>query len=962
MSEKSFGAYIHDENGKEAENIPNDTKKLTKSENTGGDELKGLSREEVSSSRERYGSNALSEVKGQSFFKKLLGEFSDPIIKILLGALVITVIIPGGEGGSLDAVGIAIAVLLATVVSTLCEYGSEKAFRKMQAEAAAQSCTVVREGETLEIPLSEAVVGDIAVLRSGESVPADGILIEGAISCDQSALNGESKGIYKIAVSSDKMSNSATAGKLTDKHSLFRGSTVTAGNGKMRITAVGDNTYYGNMASELQSDGGSSPLKIKLTKLAKTLSKFGYFCAFVVGLSDLLFHTVFSSEFIFEFTSFASAFLHSLTLAVSVVVMAVPEGLPMMITVVLSSNMLRMQKEHVMVRKLVGIETAGSVDILFTDKTGTLTYGKPKVTGYVYSVDQVQKLKDVAPPIKELISLTASFAVSSTREKRSVYGRGSKAVGGDITDRAIMDAAWKSFEGVRRTEFFPFNSTDKLCAATVEIESSSVLWKSYGDHITLVKGAPELLLERCEHILLADGSRNKIDRTALKRTLATLASSGTRVLAAVYCYAPLGEVSRQAALASEQAQTSIDKMVYDATFISFICIRDELRLQAKEAIGELKEAGIQTVMITGDNALTAEAIAREAGILPPLSGTSGKSNISRYAVMLGSEISAMSDQRLAEILPELRVVARALPQDKSRLVRVSKARGHVVAMTGDGLNDAPALKLADVGFAMGSGTEVAKEAGDIVITDNNIASIVSAVLYGRTIFRSIRKFIVFQLTMNLCAVGISIIAPFIGYETPITVMQMLWINIIIDTLAALAFAGEAPMRSYMKEAPTPREEAVLSADMMTKIFTLGVYTLMLCVYFLISPRTAELFGNNDEKAILTGLFSLFIFSGIIGSLNARSNRINIFAGLAENPVFAAVMCGVFTIQSAMIFYGGKIFDTVPLSGRQLRYILMLSLTVVVFGRIFEVVRRIGRLENSGRTQQVRILRNRKDCS
>ena len=294
----------------------------------------------------------------------------------------------------------------------------------------------------------------------------------------------------------------------------------------------------------------------------------------------------------------------------------------------------------------------------------------------------------------------------------------------------------------------------------------------------------------------------------------------------------------------------------------------------------------------------------------------------------------MSDGELTERLRELRVVARALPSDKSRLVRLARAAGMVVGMTGDGLNDAPALKQADVGFAMGSGTDVAKEAGDIIITDNNIASIVNAVLYGRTIFSSIRKFIVFQLTMNLCAVGISVIAPFMGYEAPVTVLQMLWINIIIDTLAALAFAGEAPDPACMTQPPLPKGAPVLSRDMIGRISALGGYMLLLCVFFLGSERVAELFGER----LLTGFFALFIFSGIIGSLNARSAGGGLFRGLLVNPGFILIMCGVFTAQMIMIYYGGAIFDTLPLSGRELRFVLMLSSTVVIFGRAYETVR------------------------
>lgn len=898
---------------------------------------RGLSAEQVDRSRSERGDNSLTELKGKGFFRRLISEFSDPMIRILLIALAVTLVLPSGEGGGLDALGIAAAVLLATLVSTLCEYGSEKAFKKMKREAGAQTCTVLRSGRTAELPISELVCGDTVVLRSGDGIPADGVLVRGALSCDLSALNGESAERHKRA--SEGEPDPSLKRELGDAHSLFRGGTVTAGEGRLLVLEVGDRTYYGRMASELQSDGGISPLKLKLTKLASTLSRFGYLGAAVVGISDLLFNTVFKSGFSPSALSLASALLHSLTLAVSVVVMAVPEGLPMMITVVLSSNMLRMQREHVMVRKLVGIETAGSVNLLFTDKTGTLTAGKPRVTGYIGTYGREPRLSGVCAPIRELTALASRFAVACVKEGT---GKFSRAVGGDVTDRAVMDAAGSladGFEGVERTEFFPFNSTDKLCAATLHLTSRSPLRRTYGETLTLIKGAPEILIDRCGYSISADGGKQRADRASLKATLSSLALGGARVLAVVCSHAAPGEVAKQARAAAEKRETDISGMLTDAAFVTFICIRDELRPQSKAAIRELTSAGIQTVMMTGDNPLTAEAIAREVGILPPLSGAYGRLEYGRCSVMLGSELAELSDAQLAEMIPRLRVVARALPQDKSRLVRVAKSLGYVVAMTGDGLNDAPALKLADVGFAMGSGTEVAKEAGDIVISDNNIASIVSAVLYGRTIFKSIRKFIVFQLTMNLCAVGISVIAPFLGYETPLSVMQMLWINIIIDTLAALAFSGEAPLGCYMKEKPIARGEPVLSSGMMLKISVLGAYMLALCIYLLVSPRTAEIF-RDDERVLLTGLFALFIFSGIIGSLNARTDRLELFSGLLINPVFIAVMSGVFTVQVVLIYHGGELFGTVPLTLRELGYVIKLSLSVPVIGRIFELFRRI----------------------
>lgn len=945
---------------------------------TEGGGIRGLNETEASESRRLHGSNRFSEKKRQSFFSRLLKAFGDPIIRILLCALGVTLLLPGGN--NLDALGIAVAVLISTVVSTACEYGSERAFEAMQREAGEQTCRIIRDGVEKTLSVGEAVVGDAIRLRAGERIPADGRLIQGTLTCDLSALNGESAEQRRYADESwlgeaVRSESFGDGDRLGDRSSLFRGSEITSGEGVMVVTSVGDNTYYGRMAVELQNGAGDSPLKIKLSKLAKTLSKFGYFCALLVGVSNLLFNTVFSTEFVFSPASLLSEVMGALTLAVSVVVMAVPEGLPMMITVVLASNMVKMQKERVLVRKPVGIEAAGSINILFTDKTGTLTYGKPQVSGYSFYGSSANGIEGLPPAIRRLLRLTAAYACgsdvgfaeaeASVRKgrgkekrknnfgnrmgKRGIYNKyevNSPSCAGDAADIAFKKAFFTDADSLgeeRRLAYLPFNSNDKLCAATISLGGDSSGISGGGNELTLIKGAPEILLERCELAYADDGSVRPMDNASLLQRLRSLASNGMRVIAVV-----TSECGAEAVrMASEQAAVGervyVEKIFNKATFVSFVCLKDNLREEATAAIAELHGAGVQTVMITGDNPFTAEAIAKECGILPRGDSIPGET-------LTGSELAAVSDEQLAEMLPRIRVIARALPQDKSRLVRVASSLGMIVGMTGDGLNDAPALKQADVGFAMGSGTEIAKEAGDIVITNNNIASIVKAVHFGRTIFRSIRKFIVFQLAMNLCAVGISVIAPFIGYESPISVIQMLWINIIIDTLAAIAFAGEVPLPSYMRESPLPKNTAVLSSEMLLKILVLGGYTLLLCTYFLSSSVTSGIFASGEERRLLTGFFALFIFSGIIGSLNARSNSLNPFRGLAANPIFLLVMSGVFTAQVAMIYYGGVIFGTVPLTYGELGYVLLLSSTVIPVGRLYELfARRVRAGRNVART-------------
>ncbi len=889
--------------------------------------ISGLTDEQVERSLKKHGKNELTQIKTESFFSKFLKSFRDPIIKILIVALLITLFLPGSGGGLFEATGIALSIIASTLVSTLSEFGSERAFRKMQEESEKQYCTVIRAGKQKQVLINEVAVGDFVCLRAGERIPADGYLISGGLSCDQSALNGESKEVHKIAGEEFQTD-------LSDKCSVFRGSSVTAGEGVMKVCRVGDSSYYGKVACELQIGASESPLRKKLSVLAGTLSKFGYFCAVCVGISELVYAFFIDKSFVFSAQNIAGELFHALTLAVSIVVVAVPEGLPMMISVVLSSNMIKMQRNGVQVRRAVGIETAGCVNILFTDKTGTLTHGKPRVVGYVTG-DGVRASR--ASDLSENLRFLSGACTVTASDCTVGIGRASRAVGGNGTDRALIDGYLTCVgypKGLTRTALLPFNSKHKLSASNVGIEGEFV---KFGRKLTFVKGAPEILLQKCNCFYKNDGTRAPINREKLKIELESMMKKGMRVVALASSDATEESIVKMSELSGENKDFDLSPLFCNMTFIAFVGVRDEIRREAPKAVKKLKGAGISVVMITGDSALTAESVAKDCGIID-------KSDTSRYRVIESKELEALSDRQLADILVEIRVVARAMPQDKSRLVRVAKDIGLVTAMTGDGLNDAPALKQADVGFAMGSGTDVAKEAGDIIITDDNISSIVNAVLYGRTIFKSIRKFVVFQLTMNLCAVGISIIGPFIGCESPVTVAQMLWINLIMDTLAALAFAGEAPMNRYLKEKPLPTGEPVLSGNMMTRIFVMGVYTVMLCLFFHKSDYIRSIFPMSDgDIYFLSGFFALFVFCGIFGAFNARAPRLNILSGLLINPMFLLVMSAVTTVQIGMIYYGGSFFRCAPLTFTQLRSVILLAFSVIPIGWLLTLL--MGRRKN-----------------
>lgn len=544
----------------------------------------------------------------------------------------------------------------------------------------------------------------------------------------------------------------------------------------------------------------------------------------------------------------------------------------MMITVVLSSNMKRMLRDNVLVRKAVGIETAGSLNILFTDKTGTLTKGKLQVTGFADAQGKV------FTPAKELYgtSIWCDLHRALVYNNAAALSQG-KPVGGNATDRALLAFA----EGrplthrLKKGTVVPFNSERKYMSSEVSGEWDGLL----------LKGAPEVVMARC----------SGFDRRALEVPMRRWQEEGGRLIA-------VAEGRR---------------------LLGVFCVRDDVRPEAAGGVKQLLDAGIQVVMITGDAKTTAEAIARRVGLLG-----------GGMLALTSAELARMNDEEVCAALPRLRVVARALPGDKSRLVRIAQKNGLVAGMTGDGVNDAPALKRADVGFAMGSGTEVAKEAGDIVILDDNLLSIAKAVRYGRTVFKSIRKFIIFQLTLNFSALGLSVAAPFIGVETPITVIQMLWINMVMDTLAGLAFGGEQALLEYMREPPKTRTEPIINRYMWREITLGAFYTVALCLWFLKSSVTAELFG---EASFMTAFFALFMYTGIFTSLSARTHKFNLLDRLAGNKPFLFIMGLVATAQTALIYLGGAVFRTAGLRIPQLVFVLLLSSTAVAVHMIRTIV-------------------------
>ncbi len=863
--------------------------------NTVEKKKRGLSQAEAELSRQKYGSNAFSRYKSKSFIRCFFENLGDPVIKILLAALLVNLFLVFRGGDIIETVGIAVSVFLATFISTLSERGSENAFRRLEEECSHSNYRVLRDGNIVMLPIEDIVVGDIVYLSAGEQIPADGFVISGNFKIDQSMITGESREVDK-RVSLDRTKTSES------KSAVFRGCTVMLGEGEIEIFSVGEESFLGKISDEVKIDTRESPLKIRLAKLARQISRIGYIMAFLIAFTYLFNTVVVDSGFqwalilrkVKDFRYIFEHLLHAFMLGLTVIVMAVPEGLPMMIAVVLSANIRRMINDNVLVRKPVGIEAAGSMNILFTDKTGTLTEGKMSVSSIICSdlgeYSSVDTLKKASAELYELYLLNAFYNTSCSFSS-------SEIMGGNATERALAKSVSDNINNLNSYSIenkIPFDSANKFSA--VQLGGKRNLY--------LIKGAPEKLLPSCKYAYNKKGKAVPFSSVSysLLRKVSELTLSGGRVI-----------------FIAESNKKPSSNELGELTFICAVLLSDKLREEARASTESLLSAYVQIVMITGDNRDTAEYIAKQCGII----------NAQRRLVLSSEELAKMNDAELKKLLPSLAVLARALPADKSRLVRVSQEMGLVVGMTGDGINDAPALKRADIGFAMGGGTSVAKEAGDIIILDNNLSSISKAVLYGRTIFKSIRKFITLQLTMNFCAVGISMLGPFIGYDAPVTVVQMLWINIIMDTLGGLAFAGEAPCQSYMNEKPKHREEPILNSYMIGQIafsslLTVGLYTL-----FLLLPEITSLFRPSpDNIYLLTAFFALFIFTSVFHCFNCRTDRIKLFSGISKNKAFLSIMCLVCSVQIIFIYVGGAVLRTAPLTLRELLITFALSLCVI----------------------------------
>ena len=864
----------------------------------------GLSDQEVSESRQTNGANVVTTQESEGFYAKLLANLKDPIIVILLVALAVTVFLAAlGFAPWYEGLGIAIAVVAATLIATWSEYSNESEFQRLLEEASKVKVKVFRNKTLIEIFIDDLVVNDLVLLHPGDTVPADGFLLEGGLELNESALTGESETVKKTAAEDQKKA----AGD--EKSEMSRAALVEDGEAVMKVLKVGDKTKYGATLKELTSaETRPSPLQEKLTYLGQQISRFGYIGALMIAFSFMFNHIFLEAggwEIYFSKPS-GEIIYHLVTaiiLAIIIIVVAVPEGLPMMIAVVLSMNMRKLLNAKVLVRKLLGIETSGSLTVLFTDKTGTLTQGKLTVSELLRGDgEHFTSFGDIPDNLRQTVAFALRNNTGGSID--STDSENPKIVGANPTAQALLrflGADLVKQDDVKITANIPFNSAYKFSATQVE----------GSQNLTLVKGAAEIVLAGCTHCLDADGKKVALNSEKLKAEMLGLSERAMRLIGLAVSEQDLGQ---EKVLPSEM------------TLVGILGLRDEMRKESQPAVQTARKAGIQVVMITGDAKDTAQAIAKEVGILEKGNGL----------VLTSSDLAKMSDEEIIKILPELRVVARALPTDKSRLVKLAKSMDWVVGMTGDGVNDAPAVKNADVGFSMGNGTDMTKESSDIVILDNNFISLTNAVRYGRTLLKSIRKFLIFQLTVNVAAILVAFLGPFFGTDLPLTMTQLLWVNIVMDTLAAFAFSGEAALQRYMNEKPIPKSESLITGDMWSAILIDGFYMAFLSLFFLTSDFVSSLFVCDELRCpdsevnlvLLTAFFGFFVFMNNFNKFNARTEGLNLFEHITENRSFIMVVILIFFLQTTFTYFGGEVLRTVGLTLEEWGYVLLFAVTII----------------------------------
>lgn len=856
--------------------------------------MRGLSDSQVNKSKQDFGTNALAKKETESLWSMFIGAFDDIWIKVLCAALVMKIVISvigvfvpalAGENDVVEIISIVLAIALATGFSTLSEYRNSSRSEALQEEYNKTYAKVMRNGKLVNILTSEIVKGDTILVQAGDKVPTDGVLFEGHIKVSQAALNGESRDENKTAA--DNL-DEAESTDYASANKVFMGSVVTSGEGYMVATVIGDASELGKINKALTDDNEEDERKdtssLKLEVVAAGIGKLGVSAAAIAGVLDVVLSLIRTDEpitVVYVLLLVAEAVM----LMASIVIMAVPEGLPMMNSLVQSMNTESMYKKNILVSHKAAFSDSAYMNVLFSDKTGTITQGNLSLVEFITGDGKIAE----NIPNQEFIEAITLNNLAKVSE--------GKPIGSNNMDRALLGYALEhGYDDSKNdpdkvADISGFDS-EKKCA-TVTLKNGLVYWK----------GATENIIDKVTHYMLPSGEEKEFtaaDKKAVEDQMLAQAKRTMKLL-------------------------SVAKIADGKTVLmAVLCLRDNVRTDAVETVEILNNAGIQVVMVTGDAEETAVAIAKEAGILK---------DEQNDVVLTHEELEQMSDEELKKKLPNLRVVSRAKPLDKKRLVSISQQLDNVCGMTGDGVNDAPALKQADIGFAMGDGTAVAQEAGDVVILNNSLTSIKDCVLNSRTMSKSVGKFLIFQLTVNISTLLMNIIAPILGWTEPFSIVQILWINLIMDTLAAMAFGGEPILDRYMNEKPALRKDNILTTYIKSAIGTSSVFITLGSILILeniggITDFVTPAGCADPELYEKTFMFAFFIYSIIFNSLNTRSERFNVFEHIEENKNFIIVMGVIFILQTIIIEIGGQVFSTTTLNAKALFVSMLLAVLII----------------------------------
>lgn len=871
------------------------------SQNAHKNHLNGLTNQEVLNSRNTHGSNLLTPPEKASMWKLYLEKFQDPVIRILLVAACFSLIISIIENEYAETIGIFFAIFLATGIGFYFEYDANKKFELLNAVNEETPVTVIRNGKVQEIPRKEVVVDDIVILNTGEEIPADGILLEAvSLQVNESSLTGEL--MVNKTTDESHFDEEATY----PSNTVMRGTTVTDGHGIMLVKRVGDATEIGKVARQAtEQNTEETPLNIQLTKLANLIGKVGFTIAtltFLIFTSKDLYHFISANEINnwHQWLEIARIILKYFMMAVTLIVVAVPEGLPMSVTLSLALNMRRMLKTNNLVRKMHACETMGAITVICTDKTGTLTQN-------LMQVDDARIDESKQNLIEESIATnsTAFLEEKGNNEKPSGVG--------NPTEVALL--LWLKNKGANYMSLresadvinqLTFSTERKYMATLVH---SSVLWKK----VLYIKGAPEIVMGKC--------MLEEAQITDYNKQLLAYQNKAMRTLGIAYRIIEEGEPEDCAALVNAGGMN----------FLGVFAISDPIRQDVPEAVQKCQSAGIGIKIVTGDTPGTATEIARQIGLWKPEDSERNR--------ITGVEFAALSDDEALERVMELKVMSRARPMDKQRLVQLLQRKGAVVAVTGDGTNDAPALNHAQVGLSMGTGTSVAKEASDITLLDDSFHSIATAVMWGRSLYKNIQRFIVFQLTINVVALLSVLLGAFFGTELPLTVTQMLWVNLIMDTFAAMALASISPSMDVMNEKPRHQSDFIISKAMQLNIFGVGFSFLAVLMGIL-----AYFKGLPEGMTVhhLTIFFTIFVMLQFWNLFNASVFGTN--HSIFKDASHALGMLGVALIilfgQIMIVTFGGKVFRTEPLSLTEWGYIIGGTSVVLWIGETIRAIKRL----------------------